>query len=347
MRFQIPYIQPADQMLELAFKHARLSEPSVSKRIRKKERWSKEIEKTKLEEIAEELSEKLITAAESFPSFDSLPLFYQDLIDATIGLDATRQRLGHLRSKAKIIQKLKREHLGNIFRSKADSQIKSWSRQFYGRVSSIMKKLGPDLKMLEENRKELVALPNVRTDCFTVLLAGFPNVGKTTVLHRLTGSKPKIAAYPFTTKEIQLGYYQERFWDVQVLDMPGLLDRPRRNPIEQKAASALRRLDGIIVIVVDVSLSCGFTLDVQDALYKSLLAEFSQKQFWVVLNKIDIASQEQVAEAKSRFPEGVLSEPDSPKLREKIADFLKAKAIHETKAIQEKRRLAGTGTVRL
>ena len=69
-------------------------------------------------------------------------------------------------------------------------------------------------------------MPTVDFDAFTVVIAGFPNVGKSTVLRRLTGAKPKVAEYPFTTKGIQIGYLETKWNKIQVIDTPGLLDRP-------------------------------------------------------------------------------------------------------------------------
>ncbi len=321
MRFAIKYIQPASEMLNLAFKHARQSHGSFSKRMRKKERWAKEIEKTKLEGISEELDEKLIKVVQSFPSFEILPPFYKALIDATIGLGETRRRLGNVKRTAKLVQKMRREHLGKIFKSKTDYSIKKLSRAFYGRVSSMMKKLEPDMLELEKARKELERLPDLRTDCFTVLIAGYPNVGKTTLLHRLTGSKPHIAAYPFTTLGIKTGFFKDRYFDFQALDLPGLLDRTKVNPIEQKALSALRYLDGVVVFVVDPSLYSGFTLEQQAALFSSLRKTLERKKFIIAMNKLDLSTPEQLEHAGKLFGEFVSTKDGDETIKAQIVSL--------------------------
>jgi nucleolar GTP-binding protein len=319
MRFKIGYVQTGDEMLDLAFKHARALQPTVGKRVRKKERWSKEIARVKLEGIGDELDEKLHSVGARFPSFEELPPFYQDLMDATVDLDATRKRLGNVKRAGKLVQKMRREHLGKIFRAKTDRSISSLCHAFYGRVSSIMKKIGPALKALEIARRELERLPNVRTDCFTVLLAGFPNVGKTTVLSRLTGSTPEIAAYPFTTKGLKIGYFKEKFFEVQVIDTPGLLDRAKVNAVEQKAISALRNLDGVVVFVVDTSETSGFSIEQQSDLYQNLQKDFVGRAFWVALNKVDIAHPTQMERTLRLFKDAIETRPnDAAELRAKI-----------------------------
>ena len=80
-------------------------------------------------------------------------------------------------------------------KSKDITAINKYRREFYGRVNSVLQQVKKDLIYLEACRKIMKSYPTIKTSIQTVVLAGYPNVGKTTLLRTLTGATPKIASY--------------------------------------------------------------------------------------------------------------------------------------------------------
>ncbi len=132
----------------------------------------------------------------------------------------------------------------------------------------------------------------------TVAVAGFPNVGKTTLLYKLTGSKAEIAPYAFTTKNINVGYIKKGDTKIQVLDTPGTLNRfDRMNNIERIAYLAMKLVADKIVYVFDPIET--YPLEHQEKLYEAI--ERFGKKMLIYISKSDIAAEPDVEAIKKKF----------------------------------------------
>jgi nucleolar GTP-binding protein len=82
----------------------------------------------------------------------------------------------------------------------------------------------------------------------------------------------------------------------QAIDTPGILDHPlsERNTIEMQAITALAHLQCAILFFIDVSEQCGYTIEQQCALFRSIKPLFAQKPLYMVANKIDQVKYEDV-----------------------------------------------------
>jgi len=285
---KIPPIPTTEELLNKAFRRARKAASATRTSRMPTQKKAKTIESIRIQTACNVIRDKLKSIIEGTPNIESLPEFYQDYIDVTIGIDPLKKSLGAINWAAGIINQLESEYRRRIRRSRP-SLASSIRREAYGRISSVIKKIGGDLDFLDFARNKLKNMPTVDFDAFTIVIAGFPNVGKSTILRRLTSAKPKVAEYPFTTKGIQIGYFEMKWNKIQVIDTPGLLDRPvdKMNNIELKAMVALENLADIILFIFDASETCGYPMESQYNLFKDLKRIF-KIPFICVFNKMDL-----------------------------------------------------------
>ncbi len=225
-----------------------------------------------------------------FPRIDREDDFFPQLVDLIIGIDRYKKALGALNWAAGRTDKLKNESLREIRRSKDISYIDSTRSSFYGRMSSYIRQISSDLLFLQEAKNKFRHLPAIHADVPTVVIAGFPNVGKSSLVAAMSTAAPEIAPYPFTTKGIIVGHIEDDWRKYQIIDTPGLLDRSfeERNDIEKQAVLALRFLTNIMIFVLDPSETCGYSMEKQTALLKSVQEGFVGVDIIVTESKSDI-----------------------------------------------------------
>ena len=115
-------------------------------------------------------------------------------------------------------------------------------------------------------------------------------MGKSSFVALVSSAHPEIASYPFTTKGLAVGHFIRNGIRHQVIDTPGLLDRPleERNEIELQAISALNHVGKVILYIIDPSETCGYSLDIQLHLLDEIKNRFTAP-FLIVANKNDIS----------------------------------------------------------
>lgn len=124
-----------------------------------------------------------------------------------------------------------------------------------------------------------------------VALVGFPNAGKSTLISRLSAAKPKIANYPFTTLEPNLGVVQAGDRTFVLADIPGLIEGAHEG--HGLGIQFLRHVERtrLLVHLVDVSDFSGrdpaHDFDIILEELSSFSADLLTKPMIVVASKID------------------------------------------------------------
>ncbi|MBV9155477.1 MAG: GTPase ObgE [Acidobacteriaceae bacterium] len=122
-------------------------------------------------------------------------------------------------------------------------------------------------------------------------LIGFPNAGKSTLISRLSAARPKIADYPFTTLEPNLGVVEAGDHTFVLADVPGLIEGAHEG--HGLGTQFLRHIDRtrLLVHLVDVSDFSGrdpaHDFDVILEELAQFSAELVEKPMIVVASKID------------------------------------------------------------
>ena len=234
------------------------------------------------------LSDNLSNLIRKFPSFENMPPFYREMADIIAGVDRIRISLSRLGWASRQIRQISKEYVAQIKRSRGLDTTPA-RKSAFGRFSSVMRSIEKDLLFLNETRNLLRKMPTIDPAMPTILIAGYPNVGKSSFIVRITGARPEIASYPFTTRGIFVGHFQRGEQRYQVVDTPGLLDRPmeERNDIERQTVAALSHLQGVVVYILDPSEHCGYPLQSQLSLAEDL-KNWIGLPMLIVANKADI-----------------------------------------------------------
>lgn len=86
-----------------------------------------------------------------------------------------------------------------------------------------------------------------------VALVGFPNAGKSSLLGILTNVESKIAGYAFTTLEVIPGMLLHKGANIQVLDLPGLIEEASSGKGGGAKIASVIRVTDLILFVVDIN----------------------------------------------------------------------------------------------
>ena len=179
-------------------------------------------------------------------------------------------------------------------------------------MATICRRLKDPLVYLEQVRQHLGRLPSIDPNTRTLLICGYPNVGKSSFLRSITRADVDVQPYAFTTKSLFVGHFDYKYLRFQAIDTPGILDHPleEMNTIEMQSITAIAHLRSAILYFVDLSEQCGYSVQAQIQLFQSIKPLFANKLVFVVINKIDIMRPEDLdVETKEKL-ESILKPGD-------------------------------------
>ena len=316
--FDIPTVLTADEILDKAFKKASKVDYEGPTRLE----TVREINISKLKSSSDVIVSTMGKYVKAFPSIDRQSPFYAELINVTIGRDKLKKALGAIDWARGNVARIARDATREMAGARHISRIDEIRRSAYGRISSFVKQVKKELEFLGKARNVMRKYPAIDPERPTVVIAGAPNVGKSQLVAKISTAKPRVAVYPFTTQEISVGVFERRYFQYQVVDTPGLLDRPleERNSFELRGILALKHLADLIVFVFDPTESCGYPMSEQEHLLKQIREQFSSIPIIEVENKSDLSKSKH-----ERLKISAVTGSNIAKLVDSIVAELKAK----------------------
>lgn len=142
-------------------------------------------------------------------------------------------------------------------------------------------------------------------------IIGFPNAGKSTLISQISSARPRIAAYPFTTKEPILGVVNSNDCIFTVVDIPGLIEGAHLG--KGLGDKFLRHIERTKVLMHIIDMAGVDTRDPLDDFVilnrelKFYSKALTEKPQILVANKIDLESaKENLKRFKNKFKENII-----------------------------------------
>lgn len=306
----IPSVPTANDMLDIVLNRTQRKTPTVVRQGFQIQRI-RAFYMRKVKFTAEGFIEKFDEILSKFPNINDLHPFHRDLMDTLYEKNHYKVSLGSVSRAKTFIEQISRDYIRLLKFGQSLFQCKQLKRAALGRMATVTKKLKDALTYLEQVRQHIGRLPSIDPNTRTLLICGYPNVGKSSFLKCITKADVDVQPYAFTTKSLYVGHFDYKYLRFQAIDTPGILDRPTEemNNIEMQSIYAIAHLRSTVLYFMDLSEQCGFSIESQVKLFNSIKPLFANKSVLVVVNKTDIIRIEDLDQERQDLINSVLSIP--------------------------------------
>ncbi|EAU38183.1 nucleolar GTP-binding protein 1 [Aspergillus terreus NIH2624] len=266
----------------------------------------------KVKYTQETFCEKFQAILDGFPRLQDIHPFHKDLMNTLYDADHFRIALGQVSTAKHLIETVSRDYVRLIKYAQSLFQCKQLKRAALGRMATICRRLKDPLVYLEQVRQHLGRLPSIDPNTRTLLICGYPNVGKSSFLRSITRADVDVQPYAFTTKSLFVGHFDYKYLRFQAIDTPGILDHPleEMNTIEMQSITAIAHLRSAVMYFMDLSEQCGYSVADQIKLFHSIRPLFANKIVFLVVNKIDVRRPEDLEPEYQEALQNILKSGD-------------------------------------
>ncbi|KAF1800210.1 P-loop containing nucleoside triphosphate hydrolase protein [Mucor lusitanicus] len=261
----------------------------------------------------ENFDEKFKNILDEFPKLEDIHPFYADLMNVLYDKDHYKLALGQVNTARHLIDQVAKDYVRLLKFGDSLYRCKQLKKAALGRMATVMKRQKDSLAYLEQVRQHLSRLPSIDPNTRTLLICGYPNVGKSSFINKITRAEVDVQPYAFTTKSLFVGHMDYKYMRWQVIDTPGILDHPleERNTIEMQSITAMAHLRSCIMYFMDLSEQCGYSVEDQVKLFNNIKPLFANKPIVLVINKIDQVKPEDLPEEQRKWIEDIANEENA------------------------------------
>src|SRR5207237_3483629 len=175
--FYLPSLRDAPALLHKAFGRGAKRTATGPDRVAR----ARNLAAARVRVAGQAIESTLRGVVKGFPSLARLPPFYRDLVDLLVDEGQLKKHLGAADWAADRSAKIARDYRRRIGRAEGKT-IGELRGEAYGRLSSVVNQVASDLDALIEARRALRKLPQIYPEVRTIVVEGYPDVGKSSLV---------------------------------------------------------------------------------------------------------------------------------------------------------------------